>query len=227
MSDRTHDGRPEGEGCDGDEVAARGDADVDTDPGSADDHWDHDDVDLEERIERLEDPGQYRYLSAEELRSLLEPRPDWTVADLGSGTGFFTDELAPVVGTLYAIDVRGEMHGVYRAKGLPANVETVTADVADVPLPEAALDAALSVRTFHHGVAEALDEVARLLRPGGRLVVVDWSATGAGDRERGQDLDHFFDVATAQARLLDAGFRIRAAQERRETFVVVASLRTD
>ncbi|MFB6353616.1 MAG: class I SAM-dependent methyltransferase [Halobacteriales archaeon] len=201
---------------------ARGDG---FDHGDAPDHWDHDDLD--ERIERLEDPRQFRYLSAEELRSLLGPRPDWVVADLGSGTGFFTDELASVVGTLYAIDIRDEMHRVYRANGLPANVETVTADVAAVPLPDDGLDAAVSVRTFHHGVSGALDEVARLLRPGGRLVVVDWSATGAGERERGQDPDHYYDLASVQAALLEAGFRIRDAGERRETFVVVASLRSN
>lgn len=193
--------------------------------GHAHDHWDPDDI--EDRIERLEDPSQYRYLSAEELRAFLDPRPDWVVADLGSGTGFFTDELAPVVGTLHAIDIREEMHDVYRSKGLPANVETITADVADVPLPDDALDAAVSLRTLHHGVAESLDEVARLLGPGGRFVVVDWSATGAGERERGQDADQYFDLATVQTALLDSGFRIRTARERRETFVVIASSGVD
>lgn len=204
------------------------DADVDqASHGEGRDHRDEHDVELEELIERLEDPRVYRYLSAEELRSFLDARPDWAVADLGSGTGVFADELAPVVGTLYAIDIREELHETYREKGLPPNVETLTADVADVPLADDALDAAVSVRTYHHGVAEALDEVGRLLRPGGRLVVLDWSATGAGERERGKDPDHYYDLATVQAELLDAGYRIRAARERRETFVVVASLRAD
>ncbi len=195
----------------------------DHDPDEHDHH--HDEFDIDARIDRLADPRQYRYLSAEELRTFLDPRPDQVVADLGSGTGFFTDELAPVVGTLYAVDVREEMHDAYRSRGLPGNVETVTADVADIPLDNDALDGAVSVRTFHHGVADALDEVARLLRPGARFVVVDWSATGAGQRDRGPDPEDCFDLAAVQASLLAAGFRIRDAHERRETFVVVASLR--
>lgn len=188
-------------------------------------HGHDDEYDLDERIDRLDDPTQYRYLSAEELRSLLDPGPDWVVADLGSGTGLFTDELAPVVGPLVAVDIRPAMHDHYRSKGLPANVVPLTADVGALPLADGVLDGAVSIRTFHHGVADGLDEIARVLKPGGRLVVVDWSATGAGDRERGRHPEDYVDLATAQSRLLDAGFRIRTARERRETFVVVAARR--
>ena len=183
--------------------------------------------DFTDRIERLEDPHQYRYLSGEELRTFLDPAPDWTVADLGSGTGLYTNELAPIAETVYAVDAYEEMHDRYRENGVPENVELVTADVADVPLPDDDLDGAVSLRTFHHGVAESLEEIARLFRPGGRLVVCDWSATGAGERERGPDEETCFDLATAQSLLLKAGFRIQDAHERRETFVVIATLRPE
>jgi SAM-dependent methyltransferase len=184
---------------------------------------DHDSTD---RLDRLDDPAQFRYLSAEELRVFLDPEPDWTVADLGSGTGFYTGEIAPVVGTVYAIDADERKHDRFRKNGLPANVDTLTTAVADVPLADDDLDAAVSLRTFHHGVAEAIDEVTRLLRPNGRFVVYDWSATGAGTRDRGPPAGECFDLAGVQSRLLDAGFRIVTAQERRETFVVVARCET-
>jgi len=187
-------------------------------------HHDDEAFSIVDRIDHLDDPRQFRYLSGEELRTFLDPGDRWVVADLGSGTGFFTDELALAVETCYAVDVHEEMHAAYRAKGLPDNVVPVTADVADLPLPDDALDAVTSIRSFHHGVVDALDEVVRVLRPSGRIVVVDWSATGAGERERGKHPEHYFTVAEVQARLIEAGFRIRAASERRETFVVVASL---
>lgn len=174
-----------------------------------------------EKADRLENPIQYRYLSSEEVYTLLDPEPAWTVADLGSGTGFFTDDVAPTVEQVYAVDLHEAMQDAYREKGVPENVDLVTTDVADLPFDDGSLDAALSLRTFHHGVADALEEVARVLKPGGRFVVVDWSATGAGERDSGPDREDCFDLAEAQSLLLDAGFEIRSARERRETFAVV------
>jgi ubiquinone/menaquinone biosynthesis C-methylase UbiE len=178
-----------------------------------------------EKADYLEDPIQYRYLSAEEVYALLDPEPDWTIADLGSGTGFFTDVVAPLVDKVYAVDLHEAMHNAYREKGVPENVELVTSDVSDMPFDDTLFDAALSLRTFHHGVEDSLDEIKRVLRPSGRFVVVDWSATGAGERNRGPDREECFDLATAQSLLLEAGFEIRSACERRETFAIVSRRR--
>lgn len=178
-----------------------------------------------EKSDHLEDPIRYRYLSAEEIYALLDPAPDWTIADLGSGTGFYTDEVAPLVDRVYAIDLHKTMQDAYREKGVPENVELVTSNVSDMPFSDAILDAALSLRTFHHGVDDSLDEIRRVLRPSGRFVVVDWSATGAGERDRGPDREDCFDLATAQSLLLEAGFEIRSACERRETFTIVSRRR--
>jgi len=176
----------------------------------------------EDRIDRLGDTGGFRYCSAEELRTFLNPAPDWRVADFGSGTGLFTRELAPVVGTVFAVDARHELHG--RWDSMPGNVVPLTADFGRLPLPTNALDGGVSTRTYHHGQAPSVDEFARVIRPGGRFVVVDWSATGAGDREFRVDED-YADIATVQSDLLDSGFRIVRASDRRETFVVVGQRR--
>jgi ubiquinone/menaquinone biosynthesis C-methylase UbiE len=174
-----------------------------------------------EKAGRLEEGRRYRYLSAEELYTLLSPDQEWTVADLGSGTGFYTDDVAPLVEQVYAVDVHEAMQDAYREKGVPDNVDLVTADVTDLPFDDGQVDAAISLRTFHHGVADALTEISRVLRPDGRFVVADWSATGAGERDRGPDRADCFDLAEAQTHLLAAGFEIRAATERRETFSIV------
>ena len=179
----------------------------------------------EDRVAAIDDArSAFRYCSAEELRTFLDPGPDWCVADFGSGTGLFTRELAPVAGTVYAVDVRPGMHAAFRENGMPEAVESVVADFADLPFPDDHLDGAVSMRTYHHGFEDALPEVARVLRPGGRLVIVDWSGTGAGERESPVD-EEYLDLATVQSHLLDAGFRIVEAGERRETFVAVGSLR--
>lgn len=174
----------------------------------------------QDRIARLSDPDVFRYCSGEELRRLLAPAAGWHVADFGSGTGLFTSELAPIVETVFAVDIRQQLHRRYQEDGMPANVVPVTADMGTLPFPTDHLDGGVSTRTYHHGTEAYLPEIARVIRPGGRLVIVDWSATGAGARDSPVD-EEYLDLTAVQSHLIDEGFRIRNAQERRETFVVV------
>lgn len=180
------------------------------------------DNDDRSRMDRLDDPTTHRYVSGEELRGWLDPDPDWRIADCGSGTGRFTDEIAPIVETVYAVDIDPAMHAYYRRNGVPASVMPVLADMATMPFPSGALDGIVSIRTFHHGVADVLDELGRVLRPGGRIVIADWSRTATGLFGHDPNPAEHYDLATVQSMLLDHGFRIHHAEERWETFVVVA-----
>ncbi|WP_276282280.1 class I SAM-dependent methyltransferase [Halorussus caseinilyticus] len=185
-----------------------------------------------ESADKLEDDSRYRYLSREELVVALALGSDRTgaVADLGSGTGFYTDDVAPFAAEVRAVDVQDEMHELYREKGVPENVELVTADIGDLPFGDGELDAAFSTMTFHefagdgHGESAgdesgAETEVARVLADGGRFVVADWSATGEG--ESGPPVGERYDRDEAVELLENAGFEVLRADERPETFFVV------
>jgi ubiquinone/menaquinone biosynthesis C-methylase UbiE len=175
-----------------------------------------------DRAARLEEAGKrYRYLSREELLAAIDPGPDAVIADLGSGTGFFTDDVAPHVGTVHAVDVQSEMHEFYRRKGVPDNVELLASDVADLPFETDALSGAFSTMTYHEFASpEAVETIARVVEPGGRLVVVDWSADGAG--EAGPPIDERFDSEAAADALRAGGFEIERVDDRPETFLLVA-----
>ena len=67
-----------------------------------------------ENADALEEPARFRFCSREELLALIDPSPAAVVADLGSGTGFYTDEVAPFVEHCYAVDVQTGMHDRYR-----------------------------------------------------------------------------------------------------------------
>lgn len=173
--------------------------------------------------DRLENAARrYRYCSAEELLGALSLSGTERVADLGSGTGFYTDDVAPHAGTVHAVDVQDAMHDYYRRKGVPENVELVTAEVADLPVADDSLDAAYSTMTYHEFASEAaLAEIGRVLGSDGRLVTVDWSADGDG--EAGPPLDERYDVDDASAAIESAGFDVVSADGRTETFVIVAT----
>jgi SAM-dependent methyltransferase len=170
------------------------------------------------RADELEDPTRYAYVSVDELLALFDAQQDDVVADLGSGTGFYTDDVAAAVESVYAVDVQAEMHDLYREKGLPENVTTVTADVDSLPF-EGELDAVVSTMTFHEfATPAAMDAIVEALADGGRIGIADWSRAGQG--ADGPPLDERFAAADAVEFCEDAGITVRRAEDRRETFVL-------
>ncbi|MFB6082022.1 MAG: class I SAM-dependent methyltransferase [Halanaeroarchaeum sp.] len=172
--------------------------------------------------DKLEDVERYRYLSRDELIGALTLDGTESVVDLGSGTGFYTREVAPYADRVWAVDVQPRMHQEFRSIGVPDTVTLVAAGVADTPFDASSIDAAYSTMTFHEFVSDAsLAEIRRILRPGARFVVADWSVEGTG--ERGPPLDARFGPSDAADRIEAAGFEVRRADGRPETFVVVAT----
>lgn len=108
------------------------------------------------------------------LLGLLDPR--WVVGDLGCGTGHFTQAAAPFVAHVIAVDGSSAMLDVARTRlaSLP-NVELRQGDLANLPLADATLDLAVLnlVLPYAGDPGLVIREAARVLRPGGRMLVVD------------------------------------------------------
>jgi len=173
------------------------------------------------KADRLEDPSRFRFCSREELLRYLPGTAGATVLDHGSGTGFYTDELAPFLGRLVGFDRQPAMHRRYRERGVPANVDLVTGDADTLPFDDGGFDGAVSTMSFHEVATPAsLAELARCLADGGPAVVVDWSANGRG--QSGPPVGQRFTAQEAADRLVDQGFTVRLNAERAETFLIVA-----
>jgi len=173
-----------------------------------------------DRLENAE--KRYRYTSREELIAAIDPHPTDVVADLGSGTGFYTDDVAAFVETVYAVDIQPEMHTYYKEKGAPDNVEFVTSDISELPFEPNTLDAAFSTMTYHEfATDEALSTLLTMLKPGGRLITADWSRDGDGDA--GPPREERFSMQDAVDALTTAGFVIESESNRPETFFIVAT----
>ena len=103
-------------------------------------------------------------------------RSEMEVADVGSGTGFIAAGLAPLVSRVYALDGSPSMLDVAR-RNLAAydNVVYQTTEGSTLTLPDASVDAALANMYLHHCTdpAASIREMARIVRPGGRLVITD------------------------------------------------------
>ena len=100
----------------------------------------------------------------------------WVVADLGAGTGALTSAVAPFVSKVIAVDESRAMLDAARERLKGAtNVELREGELEELPLRDAEADVALLLLVLHHAVdpATVLAEAARVLKPGGRLLVVD------------------------------------------------------
>ena len=120
-------------------------------------------------------PGRSWAAWARALGHLLPPLD---VADIGCGEGYLTLEAARWARTVTGIDRSDDV--LERAKSLSArrditNVEWKKGDLARLPLRDASVDVALLSQALHHASdpERAVAEAVRILRPGGRLLILD------------------------------------------------------
>jgi ubiquinone/menaquinone biosynthesis C-methylase UbiE len=116
--------------------------------------------------------------SLNRLVELLEPQTDWRVLDVATGGGHTAFVLAPYVGQVVATDITAEML-TNTAKGAAerglANVTTETADADNLPFPDDSFDLVTCRIAAHHfeDNGRFLSECARVLKPDGRMALVD------------------------------------------------------
>jgi precorrin-6B methylase 2 len=117
----------------------------------------------------------------------LRLSPGMTVADVGAGTGYYARRMAPRVGpsgTVFAVDVQPQMIrmlGDLAKKAGLANIKPVLCAVDDVKLPDASIDLAIMVDVYHEleYPFEVMQSLVRALKPGGRVVFVEYRAEDA------------------------------------------------
>ncbi len=125
------------------------------------------------------------------LKDLLQIGPRHIIGDLGAGGGMFCINAARLVGNqgqVYAVDVMkhvlGDIESKARLAGL-GNIKTVWSNlemVGATKIKENSLDFALLVNVLFQSKKheQILAEAARLLKVGGKLLVIDWSDTRPG-----------------------------------------------
>ena len=133
-------------------------------------------VSHQDRVNALEAVRAYK----RETYALLDLAPGDRVLDVGCGAGDDARALAELVGPtgrVTGVDVSEAMVDQARARsvGRALPVEFRVGDICHLGLPDAAFDAARADRVFHHldDPGRALDELVRVVRPGGRVVVSD------------------------------------------------------
>ena len=172
-------------------------------------------IDVDEFVARWELESREVYVARHDIVAAMQVEPGDTVADIGAGTGLFTSLLSEAAGPggrVIAVDIseafvarvadRAEREGL-------TNVETRVSNERSAELPAGEVDVAFLCDVYHHFEfhEDMLRSIRRALKPGGRLVVIDFERIPGVTREflmghvrAGKD------VVLAEVR--DAGFEL-------------------
>ena len=115
------------------------------------------------------------------IESALADRPLGTLVDIGTGTGRMIELLGPAAAQALGVDRSSEMLRLARVKLDKAGIADASlrqADMYALPLGAGSADSVIIHQVLHYAQAPAaaISEAARVLRPGGRLLVVDFAA---------------------------------------------------
>ena len=132
-------------------------------------------------------PRRAEWEHTEQMLGVLKIKPGQTVADVGSGAGYFTFKFADMVGksgTVLALDlVKDQLENLKRSAALAGitNIRTVVSKENNCTLPENSIDMAFLCSLYHASYVNSLEYVKdgfvgslrAALKPGGKLVVAD------------------------------------------------------
>ena len=163
------------------------------------------------------DSARESFQNANALVAALQlSRGDWA-ADVGAGAGYYAmrmSEVAGPEGKIFAQDITESSIARLKARVKAfnlENVEVIKGDANDPKLPSGKLAAVLVVDTYHHFAnhKEMLEKIFDSLKPGGRLVIADYSFAEHRALPRAEQLkSHEIDPELVQAEAAETGFKL-------------------
>jgi predicted methyltransferase len=138
--------------------------------------------DIQKSTRSLESENRDIFKHRKEIMGLLNLRPGLDVADIGAGTGFFSQMMATEVGpdgTVYAVELSRNffenLKKIATEESLP-NLKPVLCDEQSTKLPAESVDLVFVCDTYHHieFPYHALGSIHQALRPNGQLLIIDF-----------------------------------------------------
>lgn len=149
---------------------------------------------------------------------------DSRVLDIGSGRGQIAIEIALRTGcTVYGVDssrfaVR-RAENASKAKGIQRRVIFKKQRAENLDFPSDHFDIVYSVKTLHEtSAAKALREMHRVLRKGGKLIIVDWLKGSMR-----WTFESYFSQRELEALIIEAGFRLTDSEVINGTLLILAT----
>ncbi|MCD0459304.1 class I SAM-dependent methyltransferase [Roseiconus lacunae] len=148
-------------------------------------------LDVDEWIARFEVESREVYAARDEVLAACAIKPGDRIADVGAGTGFYSRLFAKRTGWdgwVYSVDISTSFlqHIADRAtnEGIE-NLTTVLGTDTSIRLPPESVDLVFICDTYHHfeSPQQTLASISRALKPGGRLILIDFERIPGVSRE--------------------------------------------
>ncbi len=148
-------------------------------------------LDVDRFVERFETESREVFANRSKIARAVGLRKGMAVADVGAGTGIFVDFFARDVGAdgrVYAVEIVPKFVDRLKQRAIARRqpqVEAVLCTERDVSLPPESVDVIFTCDTYHHFEypRSTVSSIHRALRPGGKLVVVDFERIPGVSRE--------------------------------------------
>ncbi len=140
--------------------------------------------------DKLISPERYQELKPDILLQKLAAPPGSTILDLGCANGFFTFPAAVAMGEngmVIAADILDQMLTLLNRRMPPDNVQVLQVEEVKMEVDSDSVDAAMVLSLYHEFKAplENLQEIKRVLKAEGKIMLLDWDPLS--DRERGPE----------------------------------------
>jgi ubiquinone/menaquinone biosynthesis C-methylase UbiE len=138
-------------------------------------HQHHPPRSAEEYAKALESSSREKWQKPRDVVEALKLKADEVIADIGTGSGYFSRRFAHHAGKVLAVDIDARLLEL-TGKDKPGNLETVLAATDDPKLPDGSVDTIFFCNVLHHidNRPAYYAKLDRALKAGGRIVIVDF-----------------------------------------------------
>ena len=160
-------------------------------PAGINDNFKNPDLNIDEWLEKFEVESREVYAAREDVLKACAIKPGERIADVGAGTGFYSRLFAKATGWdgwVYSVDIAPKFLQHIAARATADGIENLTTvlgtDVS-IRLPPESVDLVFICDTYHHfeSPQQSLSSIFRALKPGGRLVLIDFNRIPGVSRE--------------------------------------------
>ena len=185
-------------------------------PVFADEHSHRRPDDIKQYLEHLDSSERDRYQKPAQVLEALGVKPGMAVADLGSGSGYFTRRFVEAVtdtGIVYAVDVEPEMLAYAKESVIHMHIaytaEFILGRLDNPKLPFDSVDLLFVCNTVHHlqDRSKYFSDLRSALKAGARIAIIDfWPDERSGDL--GFPKHHLIPRETVIREMSEAGYRL-------------------